>query len=124
MIRFTAVLLCVALTVVGIGIFSVREGWIAGLPSFFYESIAVLSIFTLVMYRYLDRIADPGMFVQMYLLSMAVKLLAYGAYVVLMFIDDQSGANKNALFFLFLYVIFTAMEVLFLYRKIAGNRPR
>lgn len=124
MIRFagavTAVALCSALLVV----LSVRFGWIAGAPSYYVQSTAILAIFTLLIYRYLYRLEKPELFIQIYLLSMTVKLIAYGVYVVLMIIDDKAGANKNVLFFLVLYVIFTALEVGFLHRKIAGNRPR
>jgi hypothetical protein len=124
LIRFVAVVLAVAISVAFLVMLSVRLDWIAAAPSYYLQSLILLSTFTLVIYRYLDRLKSPEMFVQIYLLSMAVKLLGYGAYVVMMIVGDKAGANKNVLFFLVLYLIFTALEVIFLYRKIAGNRPR
>lgn len=59
------------------------------------------------------------MFVTLYLLSMAVKLLAYGAYVVVMIIYDNEGATENVVFFMAAYALFTGLEVAFLYRKIS-----
>jgi hypothetical protein len=113
-----------AISIAVLMLMSLRFGWIDAMPSYYLQSLIILSIFTIVIYRYLDRLKSPEIFVQIYLLSMAVKLLAYGAYVVLMIMEDKPGANKNVLFFLVLYVIFTALEVVFLYRKITGNRPR
>jgi hypothetical protein len=121
--RFVAVVLAVTISVAILVVISLRLGWIAAAPSYYLQSLILLSLFTVVIYRYLDRLKNPGLFVQIYLLSMAVKLVAYGAYVILMILDDKAGANKNVLFFLVLYVIFTALEVGFLYRKIAGKRP-
>lgn len=115
-----AVVLCVTVLVQ----VAVRLSWIQAAPSYYVQSLLILAIFTVVIYRYLDRVSQPGMFVQIYLLSMVVKLLAYGVYVVLMILDDRTGANQNVLFFLVLYVVFTALEVLFLHRRISGNPPR
>lgn len=99
-----------------------RLAWIDAVPSFCVQSTLTLAIFTIVIYRYLDRLNDAALFIQIYLLSMAVKLIAYGVYVVLMILEDKPGANGNVLFFLLLYVMFTTLEVAFLHRKIAGKR--
>jgi hypothetical protein len=124
LIRFFVAVLAVALFAALTTFLAVRFDWIESAPSWYPQSLIILSAFTLVIYRYLDRLNKPGLFVQIYLLSMAVKLLGYGAYVALMILGDKPGANKNVLFFLVLYVIFTALEVAFLHRKIAGNRHR
>lgn len=124
MIRFGAVVLAVVIVAGLLVLVSVRLGWIDAAPTYCLQSLLILAAFTVVIYRYLDRLKGPQVFVQIYLLSMAVKLLAYGVYVALMIVDDRPGANKNVLFFLALYVVFTALEVGFLHRKIAGKRPR
>ena len=124
MIRFVAVVLAVGVCALLITLLSVSLGWIESPPSYYVQSLLILGIFTVVIYRYLDRLKNPEIFVQIYLLSMMVKLIAYGVYVVLMIIDDKAGANQNVVFFLVLYVLFTALEVGFLHRKIARNRPR
>lgn len=116
-----AVVLTVALIAFAAVRLAAQWSWIAVVPSYNAESLIVLTAFTLVIYRYLDRIRTPAVFVQIYLLTMAIKLLAYGVYVGFMIADDRSGAPANVVFFLVLYVIFTVIEVAFLHRKTAGN---
>ncbi|MGC3945893.1 MAG: hypothetical protein QM762_15445 [Chryseolinea sp.] len=123
MIRFAGIVLAVALGSVLLIMLSAQLGWIETAPSYSIQTALVLAVFTLVIYRYLYRLEKPETFILIYLLSMTVKLIAYGIYVVLMIIDDKPGANANVLFFLILYVVFTALEVAFLHRKIVGNRP-
>lgn len=101
-----------------------RFAWIGSLPSYFYQTLIFLIVTTIVIYRYLKRAEKPEFFVQLYLLTMAVKLLAYGAYNIVMIMDDKSGANKNVLFFMLLYVVFTALEIAFLYHKISGKKSQ
>ena len=100
---------------------ALRLSWIVSLPSFFYQTLILLVSTTLVIYRYLIRIKQPEFFVQLYLLTIAVKLLAYGGYVTWMIIDDKPGAISNVAVFLILYVVFTILEIVFLYRKISGQ---
>jgi hypothetical protein len=50
---------------------------------------------------------------------MAVKLIAYGAYNFVMILDDKAGATQNVVWFGVLYLIFTALEIGFLYRRIS-----
>lgn len=121
MIRFAGIVLATAVSIAACTMLASRYRWITGMPTYFFESLAILTIFTLVIYRYLDRVSNPGVFIQLYLLSMVIKLLAYGTYVVVMIIGDHAGANRNVAFFMVMYFVFTALEVAFLYRKIAGN---
>jgi hypothetical protein len=124
LIRFAGTVIAVVFGSLLLVMLFVRVGWIDAGPSYAIETSLVLAVFTVVIYRYLFRLEKPETFVMMYLLSMTVKLIAYGVYVVVMIVDDKPGANANVLFFLILYVILTALEVGFLHRKIAGNRPR
>ena len=124
MIRFVAVALILAVCVVALVVLAASFKWIAAVPSFYIQSSLLVTIFTIVIYRYLERVNKPALFVQIYLFSMVIKLLAYGAYAVFMIVEDKNGANANVLFFLVLYGLFTALEVAFLHRKIARNRPR
>ena len=82
-----------------------------------------MAFMTSIIFVYLYRRGTPGLFVQLYLLSMAVKLLACLAYNLLMIIEDGSGAIPNVLYFLFVYTVFTAVEIGFLYKKISRS-PR
>ena len=73
------------------------------------------------MYAYLYKINKPDFFVQLYLLLMVVKFFLYGTYTYFMIIKDKMGAMLNVTFFMILYFIFTALEVIFLYRKTASK---
>ena len=55
---------------------------------------------------------------------MAVKLLAYGAYMLGMILQDKAGAAANVVFFMVVYFVFTALEIGFLYRKIQPLNTR
>jgi hypothetical protein len=124
MIRFFVALLVAAITIAGLTIVAKNLSWINTLPSFFYQTILFLLFATLVVFRYLYRIEKPDFFVQLYLLTMALKLLAYGAYNLIVILEDRRGAAQNVGFFMILYLLFTVLEVVFLYRKISrSERP-
>jgi len=118
------VLSVAALAIAGIMLLAVRLTWIDGLPSFFYQTILFLLFATLVVFRYLYKADNPGFFVHLYLLTMAVKFIAYGAFNLIVIREDPTGAAKNVAFFMFIYLVFTVLEVVFLYRKISrSERP-
>jgi hypothetical protein len=98
-----------------------HAGWIAQTPSFLYETTWFVAFTTTVLFIYLYRSAKPSLFVQLYLLSMAVKLVACFAFNLLMILDDKAGAVRNVLYFLVVYVLFTALEIVFLYRRISDR---
>lgn len=124
MIRFTIAALVVAIVMVVAVHTAVYFGWLGSLPSFTYQSAIFVAFTTIVIYVYLHKVSKPDFFVQLYLLTMAVKLLGYGAYAVFMILEDQHGAGKNVVFFLLLYVVLTTLEISFLYRKIARQKPQ
>jgi hypothetical protein len=106
----------VTLVILGLGIFG---EW--SLPSFYYQSLFLLFISTGGLYYYLVKIREkrPDYFVHFYLASIAIKLLAYGAYLGIVAWKDKVGVNMNVLFFLIVYVLFTIIEVGFLWRQIS-----
>lgn len=118
MIRFLAVLIVIAVIVAGITWLLFNAGQIPAMPSFFYQTLLLLTLSTGVIYRYLLKMNKPALFTQMYLLTMVVKLIAYLAYNLIVVLEDRSGSVLNVVFFLVLYLVFTAVEVIFLYRKI------
>lgn len=97
------------------------RGWIPEMPSFLFESTWIVAFVTSVIFVYLFRIAKPSLFVQFYLLSMAVKLLACFAYSLWMILEDPAGSQGSVLYFLGVYVLFTSLEVACLYRKISRS---
>jgi hypothetical protein len=95
----------------------VDQQWIQGLPSFFFETLIFLLVSTSILYIYLYKFDKPDFFIQLYLLTMAVKFLAYGAYNFVMILEDKIGAVQNVIWFMLLYLTFTALEILFLFWK-------
>ena len=87
------------------------------LPTFFIETLFLLSLSTLLIVVYLLR-SNSAYFSQLYLLTVVVKLIALVGFVFWMLYDDYPNAIPNIVFFLICYVVFTAAEVIFLYEKI------
>ena len=124
MIRFVVVLLVAAIVVAGLTIVARNLSWIDALPSFFYQIILFLIFATFVIYWYLYRIEKQDFFVRLYLLTLALKIIAYGAFNLIVILEDRRGAPQNVAFFMVVYVLFTALEVVFLYHKISrSERP-
>lgn len=118
MIRISVVLAGVTVVLLAGLYLAQRQLWISGFPTLTTEILLFLLIGTLINFRYLDRITSPELFVRMYLFMMALKLLAFGAFVVTIILLDKAGAKENIAFFIITYLIFTGVEVGFLYRKI------
>lgn len=119
MIRFFLVLGLVAFTLATAAWMILSPG--GALPSFFFQSLIFLLFGTGLVYVYLYRFNRPDFFVQLYLLTMAVKMLAYGGYNFFMVVEDRAGGAKNVIWFMLLYCIFTGLEIAFLYQKISRN---
>ncbi len=121
MIRFVLVLLIAALALACLAGLAYKQLWIEQLPSFFFETLIFLVFSTTTIFAYLYKVDKPDFFVQLYLLTMVVKFLAYGAYNLFMIMEDKPGAAANVVFFMLLYAVFTGLEIAFLYRKISGS---
>ncbi len=119
MIRFFLTLAAAALLLVAAAYGSLGQSWLKTLPSYFFQTLILLLFGTGMLYIYLYRFNRQDLFVHIYLLSMVVKLLAYGAYNFFMIMDDEAGAVANVAWFMLLYLIFTLLEIVFLYRKIS-----
>ena len=120
MIRFCLALAGCALALGAITWIAFWLQWVSTFPSFFYQTTLFLLFSTVTIFAYLYYVEKPEFFVQLYLLTMAVKLVAYGTFNVLMIVRDQAGAAVNVVYFMALYVAFTVLEIAFLYRKISG----
>lgn len=92
---------------------------IPAFPTFFVEIVVFLFATTVVLFRLVVR-AKENFFVQAYLLSMVVKLLGYGAFLFFVIMDDRQNAVPNVVLFLVGYLLFTALEIFYLYRRIRG----
>jgi ABC-type multidrug transport system permease subunit len=98
----------------------INSEWIE-LPSYFFQTLIFLLFGTSILFVFLYKFDKHGFFVQLYLLTMAVKLVAYGTYNFVMILDDANGAAQNVVWFMMLYFIFTMVEIGFLYRKIINH---
>jgi hypothetical protein len=49
---------------------------------------------------------------------MVVKLLAYGGFAIFIILEDQTNARVNIGLFLSYYVVYTLLELVFLFPKI------
>lgn len=118
MIRFVLALLATAAVITGVTLLAWQQQWLP-LPSFLYQTLILLAFSTALIYRYLYKVDKSEYFVQLYLLTMTVKLLAYGVYCVFMVLQDKAGATANVVFFMVVYATFTFLEITFLYRRIS-----
>lgn len=91
------------------------------LPAFFYPTVIFLFISTVGLYKFLLDIKQnkPDLFVTIYLGTLAMKLIGYGAYIVVMIKKQPEMMTENVVFFMIGYVIFTGLETGFLYRFIS-----
>ncbi|MBT1699818.1 hypothetical protein KK083_23220 [Fulvivirgaceae bacterium PWU4] len=123
MFRFFIALLLTAAVIAATVLLAASSGYFAK-PSFFLKTLILLTFATGMIYVYLYKANKPEFFLQLYLLTMVVKLLAYCAYNLVMIISDRAAATGNVVFFMVTYFVFTILEVGFLYRKITGRDQR
>ncbi len=102
---------------------SFDKGWIPLMPSFLYETTWLVAFITSVIFVYLYRMAKPSLFVQFYLLSLVVKLVACLSYALLVILENRAGAVANVVYLLLVYLLYTGLEIAFLFRRISGSSP-
>ena len=99
------------------------QGYVSRIPSFLHESTWLVATLTSIIFVYLYRMGKPALFVQFYLLSLVVKLIACLTYTLVIILKSRSGAVANVVYLLAVYFLYTALEIAFLYRKISRS-PR
>lgn len=113
------------ITTVIISLLLISSGYLffQTLPGFFYPSLILLVLSTVGLYRFLINIkrSQPDYFVPVYLGTLAIKLIAYVVYIIVMIKRQPEDVFGNVVFFMIGYVIFTALETTFLHRVV--NRP-
>lgn len=124
MIRFLASLVLTSALLTGSLLMAIRIGWMSGMPTFFIEIVVFLFLSTLGLYGFLLKASGGKNFIQVYLLTMVVKILAYAAFGLIVVYRDPEGAPSNVGIFAIAYLVFTALEIGFLYRKIAAHSRR
>jgi hypothetical protein len=116
LVRFLGTVLVLTVLIIGI------QRWgVFAQPTYFYQSLILLATATAALYYYLIRIREerPDFFVHLYLLTIAVKLLAYGTYLGIVIWKDRTGAGANVIFFMATYALFTMVEIAFLWRSVS-----
>jgi len=115
LVRFLIALSFTALVILGLGLWGMEI-----LPTFFYQTLIFLFITTGGLYRFLlkTKRERPDYFIQLYLLTMVVKLIAYSAYLFIVVRSQPQDMARNIVFFMAVYFVFTAIEIGFLYRQI------
>lgn len=94
------------------------------MPSFFIVTLLFLTVVTGLSFVLLYKAREPSAFLQLFLLSTTFKLLAYGAYNLVMIFSDRAAATPNVLFFMGTYLVFTVLEIAFLYLKFSRSGKR
>lgn len=95
------------------------KGLIDRVPSYWLEILLLLSISTIVIFYFLQKMkaTEPLDFVKNFLLSVVLKILLSGVFVFILIKLDPPSANANAIFFMISYLFFTGYEVIVLTKK-------
>ena len=114
--------LIVVLVLISLIFIWVGQWFFPVLPSYFYQTIALLFFGTVGVYFYLLDVKKnrSEYFIQMYIATQFAKILAYGSYMLFIVWDDSNRASDHVIIFMVTYFVFTAIEVIFLYRKVRG----
>lgn len=85
-------------------------------PSFMFQIVTILAAATFLTYFFMLRTPAED-FVKNYLLTIVIKLLAGGLFIGAIIFADIEGAEPNAITFMVVYLLFTGLEVSFLFGK-------
>lgn len=115
MIKFLITLTLTALFIGAVGFWGIEAR-----PEYFFRTLIFLFISTAGLYRFLLRTKQqrPDFFVQLYLATMVIKLIAYGAYLFIVVTSQTEKTVYDVAVFMVVYFIFTAIEIGFLYRQV------
>jgi hypothetical protein len=86
-------------------------------PSFLILILTVLAVATWLVYFFIQK-TNREDFIKNYLLSIVLKLLSGGIFIFILLYIDKPGADVNAIFFMTAYLLFTGLEVGFLFRRL------
>ena len=124
MLRFTIMTIALALLIKGCVMSSSLLGWFSP-PSFSNVIIVFFGLSTVGLYRFVvNRLGlRPQDFVRTYLAATILRILFFGGFAFVVMRLDRPEARHNALFFLVCYFLFTALEVLILFRQVNYQNP-
>lgn len=96
--------------------------WVAApldwpIPGAYLPVLLVNIVFGGLVYRMLAPLGDPRTFTTFYLGSLVLKLLVHTGLMVAIGLNDPAGQVPNAIFLLICYLLYTVLEIGFLYPK-------
>lgn len=100
-------------------ILSVLISWAAiqfANPSALFLIVGMLALATFIVYFFIEKTGSEN-FIRNYLLTIVLKLLAGGIFISVIIYTDLESAESNAISFMAAYLLFTALEVAFLFKK-------
>ena len=117
MLRYFIIMLTVLAALLGGVWFGAYQAW-WNLPAMWIQVLVFLFVAMLIIGVNLLRIrkSQPQIFVQFYLLSIALKMLAGLAFIFFLIWDNPVQAAATAALFLIAYILFTVAEVVYLVR--------
>lgn len=86
-------------------------------PSFLILILTALTVATWLVYYFIQKTKRED-FIKNYLLTIVLKLLSGGIFISILLYIDQREADANAIFFMTAYLLFTVLEVGFLFRRL------
>lgn len=109
----------ITLSVTALGILALSIWGMEKQPEFLYQTLVFLFLATAGLYRFLvkTKLQRPDYFVQLYLFTLVVKILASAAYLFVMVVGQPEPA-RDVVFFMGVYFVFTALEITFLYNRV------
>src|SRR5712675_141297 len=90
-------------------------------PSFLILILTVLAVATWLVYFFIQR-TNREDFIKNYLLTIVLKLLVGGVFIFSLLYIDKPGSDANGILFMAAYVLFTGLEVGFLFKKLDQSR--
>jgi len=86
-------------------------------PSFLVLILTVLAMVTWLVYFFIQR-TNREDFIRNYLITIVLKLLLGGIFIFILLYIDKPGSDTNAILFMAAYLLFTGLEVGFLFKKL------
>ena len=118
LLKFISAIFFTSLAFIFVPPIAQEQGWMETVPTFSVEIVSTLTLLTLAVFYYLQKIqkADPHNFIQAYMLSITVKMVVGCALIVIIIFMDRDGAIANALLFILSYFSLTGIEISFLWK--------
>jgi hypothetical protein len=91
-------------------------------PSYAAQIVLYVAASTGLIYYLVQRRDGALFFTQSYLLSIVVKILMGCAFILIVLYVDPTEASANATLFIVCYLLFTTVEVIFLFNTVKRGR--